>query len=303
MDYLIELDFAGPGFVPVPNHVADDARLSDGAVAVLVFLARQAAQRRGVLRVSVVRERFGYGKDKWQRIARELRAVGALGDVYGRTGDGRSIVRAVAVRWPAPAAKRPARAAKPARTCEPGNPAHRVPVPAETCEPGNPADRAENPAQVGRETRLPSRDTEGARREAVQRRSGAARAAGSVERSAEGGRQPVRSASSRGETARTGERPAEAQPEAAASFRGERRGEALAGGSAEAPQGAENGHGPAASAELTRPASAPGGAEWTRLGVWSAQALTARRAGQPYRGPDGNWCPPDRRQREPEGVS
>jgi hypothetical protein len=154
MDYVVELDFDGPGFVAVPNAVVDDKRLGPEALGVLVYLARLAGGRGPrVVRVSAICSRFQFGKEKWQRIARELRAAGALSDNFGsRTADGRHIVRSLAVGWPKPekpAVVCPSRAVK-ARVCEPGNPADRR----KTCEPGNPADRAGNPAEVGRVSRL-----------------------------------------------------------------------------------------------------------------------------------------------------
>jgi len=148
MDYLIEFDFEGPGFVAVPNRVFDDHRLSMEAVAVLGYLARLAGKRSGVVRVSAIRKRYRCGKDRWQRIARELRAVGALRDEYARTADGREIVRCLKFGWPP-----------------------------ETCEPENPAHRAENPAHVSRKTRLLKEEEESACRKAALQQSGAARAA------------------------------------------------------------------------------------------------------------------------------
>jgi hypothetical protein len=145
--YTIHLNFGGGGFVAVPNGVADDRRLTGDALAALVYLARLAGGRDGcIVRVAAVRARFGWGRDRWQSVARSLRAVGALSDYIGRTPDGRGIARALAVGWPQPVADGP-------QSCEPGNPAH-------TCEPGNPSHRQPgsggpgNPAQVGRATRL-----------------------------------------------------------------------------------------------------------------------------------------------------
>ena len=103
MDYIVELEFDGPGFVAVPNGVVDDARLGAEALAVLVYLARLAGGRGPrIVRVAAICKRFDFGKDKWQRIARELRAVGALSDNFGRTDDGRNIVRSLVVGWPKP---------------------------------------------------------------------------------------------------------------------------------------------------------------------------------------------------------
>ena len=139
MDYIVELEFDGPGFVAVPNGVVDDARLSAEALAVLVYLARLAGGRGPrIVRVAAICKRFDFGKDKWQRIARELRAVGALSDNFGRTDDGRNIVRSLVVGWP--------KAAQPV--------SRKTRLTGKTCEPENPAHTAENPAQVSRKTRL-----------------------------------------------------------------------------------------------------------------------------------------------------
>lgn len=149
MDYLVELDFSGPGFVAVPNEVADLDALGADALGVLVYLARLAGNRGPrIVRVSAILRRFRFGKDKWQRIARELRAVGAMRDVFGRSDDGRSIARAFAVGWPG------------AATCKPENPARTSrPV----CEPEKPALTAANPAEVGRESPALKKDQNAAR--------------------------------------------------------------------------------------------------------------------------------------------
>lgn len=98
MDYVIETNFTGPNFVMVPNAVAQSGKLSAEALGVLVYMA--SLPRGFLLRVSSVQETFGMGKDKWQRIARELRAVGAMDVQIVRGSGGRAIGRRVAVRWP-----------------------------------------------------------------------------------------------------------------------------------------------------------------------------------------------------------
>ena len=166
MDYVVELEFDGPGFVAVPNSVVDDDRLGSDALAALVYLARLAGGRGPrVVRVGAICARFRWGKDKWQRVARELRAVGALSDNFGRSDDGARVVRSLSVCWPKAA---PARVAGPARgarqaasSCERENPAHRKNE-AVSCERENPAHRAENPAQVCRKTRLLKEEHTGA---------------------------------------------------------------------------------------------------------------------------------------------
>ena len=149
MDYVVELNFEGPGFVAVPNAVVDDARLGADALAVLVYLARLAGGRGArIVRVGAICKRFGLGKDKWQRIARELRAVGALSDNFGRSEDGRNVVRSLVVGWPRPA--------------EPVSRKTRL-TGVEACERENPAHTAENPAQVSRKTRLLKKEQTAAR--------------------------------------------------------------------------------------------------------------------------------------------
>jgi len=100
MDYTIETEFQGSGFVAVPNHVAQDQRLSPDALGVLVYLA--SLPKGYILRVGTVQERFGFGKDRWQRIARELRAVGAMRSQRISGAGGRWIGERVSVRWPEP---------------------------------------------------------------------------------------------------------------------------------------------------------------------------------------------------------
>ena len=98
MDYQIETEFQGPGFVAVPNHVANGT-LSSDALGVLVYLA--SLPRGFVLRVATVQERFSFGKDKWQRIAKELRDAGAMEVDIIRAAGGRAVGKRVKVKWPA----------------------------------------------------------------------------------------------------------------------------------------------------------------------------------------------------------
>jgi len=104
MSYTIRTQFQGPGFVAVPNYVAADERLSADALGVLVYLA--AMPSGFTVRVGDIMARFKLGKDRWQRIARELRAAGALHvePLHDRQS-GRVYGRAVIVRWPEMAAK------------------------------------------------------------------------------------------------------------------------------------------------------------------------------------------------------
>lgn len=185
MDYVIELENMESGFVAVPNHVADMVGLSAEALAVLVFLARFAGGRGArIVRVGAVCKRFGFGKDRWQRVSRELRAVGSLRDNFGRTADGQSVVRSLVVGWPKPGAVK-SQAAKPVsrKTRLTG---------AGTCEPENPALTADNPAEVSRKTRLfKTYQTDAAASPAAPSRAKLAEAAAEVvvksTREAEGG--------------------------------------------------------------------------------------------------------------------
>ena len=100
MDYIVETDFQGPGFVAVPNHVAQRRGLAPEALGLLVYLASQP--RGFIVRWSVICDHFGMGKDRWQRIGRDLRAIGAMQVQEVRGAGGRIIGRRVVVRWPDP---------------------------------------------------------------------------------------------------------------------------------------------------------------------------------------------------------
>lgn len=102
MDYIVETDFQGPGFVAVPNHVAQRRGLAPEALGLLVYLASQP--RGFIVRWSVICDHFGMGKDRWQRIGRDLRAIGAMQVQEVRGAGGRIIGRRVVVRWPEPVA-------------------------------------------------------------------------------------------------------------------------------------------------------------------------------------------------------
>lgn len=102
VDYIVETDFQGPGFVAVPNHVAQRRGLAPEALGLLVYLASQP--RGFIVRWSVICDHFGMGKDRWQRIGRDLRAIGAMQVQEIRGAGGRVIGRRVVVRWPDPVA-------------------------------------------------------------------------------------------------------------------------------------------------------------------------------------------------------
>lgn len=88
MQYVIRTEIEGPGFVAVPNAVAQSAELSADALGVLVYLSAMP----GAVRPSAAaRARFGFGRDKWRRIARELRAAGLLHQCAARGPAGRIV--------------------------------------------------------------------------------------------------------------------------------------------------------------------------------------------------------------------
>lgn len=125
MDYQIQTQFQGPGFVAVPNAVAQCPDLSAEALGVLVYLA--SLPHGTLARVATIRERFGFGKDKWQRIARELREAGAMELRSIRGNGGHVIGKMMAVQWPDVEASKEAAPAESRETRhsdrEPGNPA------------------------------------------------------------------------------------------------------------------------------------------------------------------------------------
>lgn len=121
MTISIQTAFQGPGFVAVPNEFAQEQRLSLEARGLLIWFA---AHPEGFhVTVNAVREANGIGKDKWQRIARELRAVGALENVKIRSPKGTIIGEVLSVRWPeyGPARQKPENPA--AGVQKPGKPA------------------------------------------------------------------------------------------------------------------------------------------------------------------------------------
>jgi len=132
MDYLIETNFTGPNFVMVPNSVAQDAALSPEALGVLVYLA--SLPRGFIARVSVIRDRFGIGKEKWQRIARELRAAGAMTVEPLRGPGGKVYGKRTVITWPGASETTEGRETR-----------------LSDRRPGKPADG--KPAKQGRETR------------------------------------------------------------------------------------------------------------------------------------------------------
>jgi len=140
MDYVIQTEFQGPGFVAVPNAVAQMENLSAEALGVLVWLA--SLPKGFLVRRSGILSRFRIGRDKWQRIARELTDHCALRIEKDRLPGGQFVSRYV-VKWPEP--ERVLAAVEP----EPENP-----VPVETAAE-NPHEKCGKPAQKVRKTRSP----------------------------------------------------------------------------------------------------------------------------------------------------
>lgn len=158
MDYVIETDFQGPGFVAVPNHVLDLPGLSPEAIGVLVWFARQA--RGFIARAAAVQARFDMGKDRWQRIAAELRAVGAIRLVRMRDRHGRLAGGHYVIRWP-DAARSPVVLAVPevGFVHKPGNPAY-GPQAGKTGLRKTRQGGPENPADLSGKTRLLTKEEE-----------------------------------------------------------------------------------------------------------------------------------------------
>ena len=159
MDYVIQTQFQGPGFVAVPNHVAQNAALSPEALGVLVYFASLPAGF--VLRVSSVRERFNLGKDRWQRIARELRDVGAMEVEAVPSQGGRFTGKRVLVRWPdaetesrktRPSVRKPENPAFGPKAGKPANQSRETRQP----EPENPAPYKDNEQHLKRSVAKPA---------------------------------------------------------------------------------------------------------------------------------------------------
>ena len=119
-DCIVQTEFQGPGFVAVPNHVADDDRLSADALGVLVWMA--AKPNGFTIRRATILKRFGMNKKRWQRIRRELIAAGAATETTVQdNATGRIYGSGLVVRWPEQQAK--VEAPKPrSRREEPGDP-------------------------------------------------------------------------------------------------------------------------------------------------------------------------------------
>lgn len=96
----VSIQFQGPGFVAVPNHVAAmvPALLSAEALGALVRMALLPIG--SDWNVSTVCKLAGLSRRAWERVSRELRAVGALRDDPFRGDDGKVRGRVLSVCWP-----------------------------------------------------------------------------------------------------------------------------------------------------------------------------------------------------------
>ena len=98
---IIQTEFQQVPFVAVPRDVIKmvGQGLSAEALGVLVWLAARPVGAQ--VQVPTIQRAFGVGKDKWQRIARELRAVGALIVEPLRCNETNKVYgKAYLVRWP-----------------------------------------------------------------------------------------------------------------------------------------------------------------------------------------------------------
>ncbi|ETW10907.1 hypothetical protein ATO8_19959 [Roseivivax marinus] len=146
MDYQIHTNFTGPNFVMVPNVVAQGELPAD-ALGVLVYLA--SLPDGFTIRVSTIRERFGFGRDKWQRIARDLRAAGALETQYVRDPDtGKAYGKGVVVQWPTSSAEPAKTEGRKTRSSE------------EKPKAGKPGHRTGKPGRGGPENPVPYKEIE-----------------------------------------------------------------------------------------------------------------------------------------------
>ena len=114
MDYIVELEFDGPGFVAVPNGVVDDARLSAEALAVLVIWP-------GLLvvegRALCAWPRSASGSISARTSGSASRASCGRSARFPTISDAQTMAAISCARWSS--------AGLSGSTCEPENPAHR----------------------------------------------------------------------------------------------------------------------------------------------------------------------------------
>lgn len=120
----IRIEFQGPGFVAVPNHVVAmvgqtlralgvtaerletlrlspsllDERFAPADLAALVVMA--ALPVGSDWAATWFQTRMGVGREAWQATSRRLRALGSIFDDFKTTDDGRHHGRSLCVRWP-----------------------------------------------------------------------------------------------------------------------------------------------------------------------------------------------------------
>lgn len=75
-------------FTAVPNHIVNNQNISVEALGVITYLAGKPEG--WIARVYDIRKRFKLGEKKWERISKELRALGVLSHI--QTGEGRQLV-------------------------------------------------------------------------------------------------------------------------------------------------------------------------------------------------------------------
>jgi len=141
---VIETSFGSCSFTQVPNYVLEDRRLSGDALAALCWLAMH---RDGfTVHVGAIRDRFGWGRDKWRRVWRELGpveggGVGAITPMKGGFGGG----QVMRCKWPDPVEGRKTRPSSKPQKSRAGKPVPRAGKPVPT-GPENPSPYKDNTA-------------------------------------------------------------------------------------------------------------------------------------------------------------
>lgn len=75
-------------YTQVPNHLINDDRVSGDCLAVITYLCGKP--NNWVVSVHDIRRRFNWGKDRWQKVSKELRELNLLALV--REGSGTELV-------------------------------------------------------------------------------------------------------------------------------------------------------------------------------------------------------------------